>query len=731
MRNASDRRCILAIALVAFIAVALVPAGPARADEGMWPLNMLDKSPYAQWQASGLKLDQKDIYNPKASSISDAVVQVGRGTGSFVSPEGLIVTNHHVAFSALQRQSTVDVNYIEDGFLARTRDKEIPALGYYARVLLNIEDVTKKVLSAIKDDMTDLERYKAVEMASKKIVDKAEKGKDLEAEVESIFGGSEYHLYTYFRIKDVRIVYAPPENIGVFGGDEDNWMWPRHTGDFSFLRAYVAPDGSSAEYAEANVPYRPKKYLALSTAPLREGDFAMVLGYPGGTRRYRSSYSIDFFVNKYYPATIKRFEDIIHILDTRSAADPQAAIKLVSTIRSLNNSYKNYQGMLEGLKKARLLEKKQMEEKELRRFLASRSELTKKFGTVLDDIGAQYDIWDKYWVQNTTLGAMMYGTVALAGAHAVYKWSLEREKKDIDRKPGYRDRDEPRMRKQLEIGDLRYDEAADKMVLTYFMEMVASLPEDRQLAVVASVCGGHGADEMNHVITTFIDELYAGTQVTNKEMRMKMFGMNKKELMAMNDPYINFVVQLEEERQVLEEISESFGGATQKLRPKLMELRKLHSGGLLYPDANFTMRMTTGTVRGYAPRDAVSYGYITTLGGVIEKHTGENPFDVPDRLFELAAKEDFGPYSDPETGDVPVCFLSSTDVTGGNSGSTILNGKGEAIGLVFDGNYESISADFNFIPELTRTINVDSRYVLFVVDKFAGAKELLAELTIH
>jgi hypothetical protein len=705
---------------------------PVMAGEGMWTLNKLDQCPFDKWKAAGLQVDQKEIFNPKGADLADAIVQLGGGTASFVSPNGLLLTNHHVAFGALQRQSSVEINYIEDGFLARTHEDEIPALGYEARVLLDIKDVTEEVMKGVKDKMSDKERYDKTEENTKKIVKKAEEGNDVECTVRGFYGGAEYYLYTYFMIKDIRIVYAPPRSIGVYGGDEDNWMWPRHTGDFSFLRAYVAPDGKTAEFAEGNIPYKPTKFLPFSNQPLAEGDLTMVLGYPGGTRRYRTSYAIDYYVNQMYPQAIARYTDLLAILDDEAANNPEAGIKVASLIQGLNNGLKNNIGMLEGLVKVDLLGKKLAEEKALREFVKSDPDLEKKYGTVIDEIGAQYADYLQYAELNTIAGWMGYAANAMSSAYTVYKWSNEHDKKnDLDRDPGFQDRDEPRTKKRLELADLRYDESSDKRILKYFFKKAMALPEGQQLKSLDPVTAGLTGDARDQAIDDFVESLYAGTKITNKEERMKMFGMAKKDLMALNDPMIEFASKLEAERKELENRSDAFGGAVERLRPQLMELRRAHGGELLYPDANGTMRLSIGKVAGYNPRDAVTYHYQTTLKGVIEKDTGEAPFNCPEALTDLYESKDFGNYADKKTNDVPVCLLTTNDSTGGNSGSPIMNGKGEVIGTLFDGNFEAMASDMFFMPEMTRAIHCDSRYILFIVDKFAGAEELLNELTVH
>jgi hypothetical protein len=380
---------------VVFLLVA-VAAVHAPADEGMWPLYSLNSLDFDALRAQGLQLGPEEIFNEKDGGIAMAVCQVGGGTGSFVSSDGLIVTNHHVAFGAIQQQSDVDQNYLRDGFLAPTKADEIPAIGYNAYITKSFKDVTKDIKKVIKKGMSDLERYKAIEKKKKEIVKKAEKKGDVRCYVSTAYGGLQYFLVTSFRIQDIRIVYIPPQAIGEYGGDIDNWMWPRHCGDFSFLRAYVAPDGSSAEFAEENVPFKPKTFLPISSGQLNEGDFSMIIGYPGHTMRYRSSYSINEHVNYNYPTTIKALTEILGIMETAAEEDQMVAIKLSGMIKGFNNYLKNEKGMLKGLKRAGLLEKKRQQEKGLATYVASDPELAEKYGDVLPSLGKLYAELDTY-----------------------------------------------------------------------------------------------------------------------------------------------------------------------------------------------------------------------------------------------------------------------------------------------------------------------------------------------
>ncbi len=715
--------------VVAALAVTLLAPLSVSAEEGMWPIDELKKLDFDELKKLGLELSAKEIFDGKGGGIAGGIVSLGGGTGSFVSPEGLILTNHHVAFTALQRASSEEHNYIEEGFNALTLDDEIPAHGYRAYVLLDIKDVTKKVLGAVEGDMSDVERYKAIEQRIKEIVSEAEKDRDVECRVEEFFDGMIYKMFTYFTIKDIRIAYAPPRAIGNYGGDIDNWMWPRHTGDFSFLRAYISPDGSSAEYAEENMPYSPEVHLAVSTAGVEEGDFTMIIGYPGRTMRYRTSNSVAHHQEYNYPTRIKMFGDLISIYQEAAAGDPGVAIKVASYDQMLNNSMKNYQGMLEGFEKAGLLDKKHEEEKAFAAWLDDNGKMKEKYGHILPAIEALYEDNRTYREKSQVINIMNFPCLLLRAGSTLSRWSEEKEKPDLEREPGYQERDVPRLEQGLRMIDMNYDRETDKKVLKYFLMMALELPAGQRIRAVDAIV--EGAEDPEAAVDGFIEKLYSNTKLESADERLRMFGLSRAELTAEKDAFVAFAGEFLVERKELEERDKAFGGALNKLRPKLIEAYAEWKGGALYPDANSTMRLTYGTVKGYSPRDAVQYDYITTLSGVIEKHTGEIPFDCPPELLELYGKRNLGVYVDRATADIPVDFLSTCDITGGNSGSPILNGRGEVIGSAFDGNYESISADYIFNEELTRAINVDVRYILFILAKFSGAQHLLDEMTIH
>ncbi len=715
----------------AFIVMAAIMllSTAASAEEGMWQLDKFDAELFASMRELGLELSQEEIFSPGGEGIAYAIVNLGGGTGSFVSPYGLILTNHHVAFGALQRASSEENNYIRDGFYADRSATEIQAHGYEARVLISIEDVSDRILKKAKGKK-GAKRYEAIEEETKKITAEAEEGKDVRVTIASFFGGMQYKMFTYFTIKDIRLVYAPPKSIGNYGGDIDNWMWPRHTGDFSFLRAYVAPDGSSADYSENNVPYEPAVHLPMSLDGVEKDDFTMIIGFPGQTMRYRSATSTAWSQNWRFPGRVKLFGELLDIMNAAGEKDPGVKIKMARFDAMLNNSMKNYEGQIEGFEKAGLLERKIEEEKEFTEWVNADKKRKKKYGNVLPTIDKLYEelalTRDKQVIMRFT--GFMNQMISASGT--IYRWTEEKAKDDMDRDPEFMDRAIPRVKQRLQMIDMSYDEGVDKQFLKYFMLQSLALPESQHIKAFDEVLAPYsGSDEEK--VDALVDDLYAGTKLYNAEERMRMFDLSREELMKEGDTFIDFYAKMYPEVKEIQDNDEEFGGNISAVRPLLIEGMREWKGGAFYPDANSTMRLTYGTVKGYSPADAVNYNCITFLRGAIEKNTGEEPFDCPEKLVKLWEKKDFGKYEHDCLVDVPIAFTSTCDITGGNSGSPIINGKGECVGAAFDGNWESISADYLFNSELNRCISVESRYILFVLDKYSGAYELLGELTIQ
>ncbi|MEW5702010.1 MAG: S46 family peptidase [Candidatus Zixiibacteriota bacterium] len=718
--------------LVVWVAVLIVAGiGSAMADEGMWPLFELNKIDLSALKARGMQLTPEQIFNEQDGGISAAVVQVGGGTGSFVSTDGLIITNHHVAFGAIQQQSSVDQNYLRDGFWARTRAEEIPAIGYQAFITKSFRDVTKEVLSAAKPGMSDLERYKAIDKKKSEIVKREEKaGGDVRCWVATFHSGLQHVLVTSFRIQDVRIVYIPPQAIGEFGGDIDNWMWPRHTGDFSFLRAYVAPDGKSATYSEQNVPYKSTTYLTISSAPRAEGDLTLMLGYPGGTYRYRDSYSINEHVNYNHPQTIKDFTELVALLEEAGRNDSTTALKVAGTIKGLNNALKNSQGVLRGLRRANLLDVKRKQDADLTAFIKADPARVKKYGDILPSIAVLYADLDN-WREKQRLIGLLGFTDHYGLAQTLYKWSIEKAKPDAEREPGFMERNVANLKRNLEEAQYTLAPSADRRVLEYLTWRVIRLPAGQRIKGMDKNITLTAGSDTAAVINSFIANLFDHTKIGTAEERLKMFDMTTAQLMALNDPFLNLARDIYDDNEEIINRNKAFGGAVERLRPRYLAALLEWKQGSMYPDANGTIRLAYGDVEGYMPADAVTYKFITTLAGVIDKETGEEPFASPKALLDAYKSGDFGKYNDPSIGGVPVNFLTTDDGTGGNSGSPVMNGKGELIGLDFDSNWEGVAGDYFFDPPVKRSIVVDIRYVLYILDKVYHVQGLLDQLTIH
>lgn len=718
------------IASLFILLLALFAAQVALADEGMWPLYMMDKLPWDSLKARGMELAPDQIFSSKGEGLASAVVQIG-ATGSFVSPEGLVVTNHHVAFGGVQQQSTVQHNYLREGFYAPTKADEIPAIGYHVSVTVSVTDVTSRVTAVLNDKMSSLERYRAIDRVTKQIIREAEKNKDYKARVAEMYGGRQYMLYVFFDIKDVRLVYVPPEAIGNFGGDIDNWMWPRHTGDFSFMRAYVSPEGHSADYDKKNVPFKSKTFLPISAAGIKEGDYTMTIGFPGATDRYISSHDLEDQIGLEYPRSIKTMLDLIHIMEEAGTKDSAIELRLASDMQGINNRLKKSQGVSLGFTKTNLLESKRAEEAQLTAFLNGNPALQKEFGSVLNSLDSLYNEKGQHSERNFLLSYMSYRCAFLRMANSLYKWSIERAKPDMERERGYQDRDADRARKGLAEVQTNLVPAVDKEFMRYFIKKILALPDNEKIEPVQKLFAGKSGADLEAAIDTYVNDIFTRTKMGDKDSRLAIFKMSKAELEKLHDPFIALAASLRPDLDKRSEVDKTFAGALNKLHPKLIQALYEWKKERMYPDANGTMRLSYGEVKGYTARDAVTYHYQTLASGVLEKEADVVPFIVPDLLKKTYRARQFGKYFDPIGNDIPVDFLTTNDITGGNSGSPVINGRGEMVGLAFDGNWEALSSDYQFDPSITRTIVVDIRYVLWVVDEVYHLNNLMKELTIR
>jgi hypothetical protein len=710
------KRTLIALALL--LAVAFL----GRADEGMWmPHQMKD----LDLKALGLRMDPGELYKRDGTGLMSAVVNLGGGTGEFVSAEGLILTNHHVAYGAIQRASSKEKDYMAAGFLAADKSLEIPAQGYTAGVLLGYEDVTAEVNAYFKPKMTPRQRYDAFERAQKELIAKAEKaGPDLRCTLASMYSGNAYYLFTFKQIRDIRLVYAPPQDLGNFGGETDNWMWPRHTCDFSFLRAYVAPDGTAADYSRANVPYKPKVWLKVSLQGVKEGDFTFVMGYPG--RTYRNYALSELRADMENMArSVKDTRELIAFYEQAGKADKEIEIRYASRVRGLYNGLKNREGKLEGFEKYGLLEKKAAQEKALLEWIAADAARSRKYGRVAADLEAYLARQKAFGERTELLNRVLSGSTILSQAHGILRAVAELQKPDKDREQAYQERNLPRLKQGIQLAERGYVFATDGELMKWTLRRLKTAHPDVQEwpASLKGLVAGSEAD-----VDARVDAMYAGTGLGDPARRLELLGLAPERLAGLDDPFLKLAAAMEKELKVFREESKGMGreGADLKkaYEAAILEMRE----GSYPPDANGTIRFTYGPVLGYQPRDAVTFLPQTTLRGVIEKDTGEPPFRVPGKIKELWKAKDFGRYADPQFGDVPMCFLNTTNVTGGNSGSPTLNADGEIVGIIFDMTYESVIGDYVIIPELQRSISVDIRSVLFVTEKFSGATHVLKEM---
>lgn len=714
------------------IFAALCMLGMAMADEGMWMPSQLPELS-AELEAAGLELD--------ASTLADltdypmgAVIWLGGCTASFVSANGLVVTNHHCAFGSIQHNSTEEDNILEKGFLAESLEEELPAApGSRVLVTIAVEDVTEKILAAIPQDASGKERFDVIETAEKTLVADCEQQEGVRCRVRAYYGGLRYELITQLEIRDVRLVYAPPRSVGKYGGDVDNWMWPRHTGDFSFFRAYVGPDGRPAEPAPENVPYRPTHWLRVAAEGIEDGDFFMVAGYPGRTSRYLLADEVENRVSWYYPKASEVYGKVLASVDRAIGRYPDAKLKMEPMMAGLNNMTKNYAGMLAGFQRTDVVSAKRKLEKNLSAWIASNRKRESRYGTVLTDLRALVAKEQESRERDLHWHGLRRWSL-LSSATRLYRLAHERLKPDMERKPGYQERDLRRMRQRLERMERTYDARVDKMVIRDRIRMYANLPADQRVAVFDEHfgIGSDGIDEGR--MDRILDVMYARTELEDLGTRLAWMDAAVAEFEASEDPFICLAVALYPVDLAMEAEEEALSGNFKEVRPRFMEALIAYERSLghpVYPDANSTLRVTMGHVAGFHPRDGVWYEPFTTLEGLVEKETGVEPFDSPPALLAAVEARDLGTYAPSNLGSVPIDFLSTLDTTGGNSGSPTLNGHGELVGLLFDGAWESLLSDWFYEPERVRSIHTDVRYMLWVMDRVDGAHYLLQEMGIE
>ncbi|WP_199742063.1 S46 family peptidase [Vulcaniibacterium tengchongense] len=674
---------------------------------------------------AGLRLDPKQLADLTGDPMG-AVVSLGGCTASFVSPQGLVATNHHCAYGAIQLNSTPERNLMKEGFNAASQAEEVSA-GPNARiyVLDSIQDVTAQVQAAIAAAPDALGRTQALESLEKRLVADCERDPGFRCRLYSFFGGNTYRLFRNLEIQDVRLVYAPPGSVGNYGGEIDNWMWPRHTGDFSFYRAYVGKDGKPAPYAADNVPYRPKHWLKLADKPLGAGDFVMVAGYPGRTARYALAEEFDETANWTYPTVGGHYKKLVALVEAEGKKNPDIAVKYASTVRGWQNAMKNYDGQLEGFKRIDAAAKKQAEETAVLEWLRKQgpkgeAALAAHAGLVaLDEAARAHRDRDLVFGQLRSTGV-------LGAATQLYRLSIERAKPDAEREQGYQQRDMSTFEGGMRQMERRYVPAMDRELQAYWLREYVKLPPPQRIAALDRWLGG--GDEK--AIQRALDKL-AKTRLGSTEQRLKLMNAGRAEFEKSKDPAIQFAVAVMPTVLQLEREGKARAGDALLARPVYLQALadyKKSRGESVYPDANSSLRITFGKVTGYTKTDGSKQAPFTRLEEVAAKATGQEPFDAPQALLDAIAAKDYAGLADKRLGTVPVNFLSDLDITGGNSGSPVLDAQGRLVGLAFDGNWESVSSNWVFDPAMTRMIAVDQRYMRWIMQKVYPAPRLLQEL---
>jgi hypothetical protein len=701
----------------------MIPASP---EEGMYPLSEIDKVDLVK---AGLKIDPKEVYNPDGISLIDALVNVGGCTGSFISDKGLIITNHHCAYGSIVRASTVEKNYLENGFHAQTMEEEIPALGNSCRILESYEDVSSQVLDAVKNISDPSLRAQTIAKKSREIAQAANnEEQSIVAEVSEMFAGKSYVLFRYRIIRDVRLVYAPPQSIGNFGGETDNWVWPRHTGDFSLLRAYVAPDGKAATYSKDNVPYKPKKFLKINPDGVEENDFVFILGYPGRTFRHRPSQYVKYQQDYLLPYISDLYEFAIKTLEDISKGDKELELAAANRIKGLANTMKNYKGKIKGLKKINLVAQKEEEDRMLNNFIQSKPDLKANYGNLLSEINDVYKSVNESAQADLFFRQIFNMSPTLSLGNFIFTYSEEMQKPENERTQPFQEKNVKQTISRV-IGNINnLNTKFEKTVLNKMFLDAIKFGEGSKISALEEFLKS-APGENNKTISGFIDNEIVGAKIKGSEYFNSLLTKKPEELASLKDPLLEFVYKLRMQNQSLLKLNERNEGKLNKLYGDLVDVKMIWKQTNFIPDANSTLRLTYGYIKGYSPADAIYMEPFTSIDGVIEKNSiGGEEFAIPDRLRTLYDNKDFGRYVSKKRNKLPIAMLYNMDTTGGNSGSPILDAYGRLIGVNFDRAFEATINDFAWNESYSRSIGVDIRYVLWVLDKFSGAKNILNEV---
>lgn len=716
---------ITSLLTCSLLTVGILQSGYKPWEEGMFPLSEIHK---LNLKKAGLKISQNEIYNPNGTSLVDALVNVGGCTGSFISNQGLIITNHHCAFSAVQLASTPEHDYLTNGFVAATHEQEIEAKGLTCRITDSYEDVSDRVLVAVAQITDPSSRLKLINDAMKNIVVEAErKDPSIQAEVSEMFIGKTYVLFRYKTIQDVRLVYVPNRQIGEYGGETDNWVWPRHTGDFSFMRAYVAPDGSPAKYAKNNIPYTPKKFLKVNPNGTKEEDFVFILGYPGRTFRHRPAQFIEYQQQFVLPYVSDLYDFQNTAMENAGKKNKATEIKLATRIKRNANVLKNYRGKLQGLKGIDLVSQKKEEDAALAKFINSNVDVRARYGSLMTDIDNLYKLINGDAKRDLWL-TQIYNSTSLLGISRninVFKAALDAQPEN--QKDAFFNQNKPRLKQILAGIYEAYDIDADRKIIKRMLSDASALSADQPVNAVIKITG-KSADNAK-AIDDFINRSFSGSKLTDTSYVYNSLLNSAKSISAYSEGLLSFERDIAAQITELKPEKDRREGMLNKLMGDYVNVKEKFLKKNFIPDANSTLRLTYGYVRGYWPADASYMRPYTTIKGILEKGTTGNPeFDYPAQIRALWEAKDFGPFVKKDLKDVPVAFLYNMDTTGGNSGSPVMNANGELIGVNFDRAYGATINDYAWNESYSRSIGVDIRYVLWVASKIDQADFLLKEI---
>lgn len=707
------------------LSLMLLAGVSVQADEGMWVPQQLGEIA-GPLKKAGLALNPSDFADLTGQPMG-AVVSLGGCTASFISPNGLVATNHHCAYGGIQLNSTPQNDLLSNGFIAATNADEVNA-GPNSRIFVmdSISDVTARMNAVVNDGMDGLQRQVAIENASKAIVAECEAEAGFRCTVSSFFGGVQYRLFKQIEIRDVRLVYAPPGSIGNYGGEVDNWMWPRHTGDFTLIRAYVGKDGKPAAFAKDNVPYRNKHWLRVAADPLREGDFVMVAGYPGRTNRYALAVEFENTENWSYPYISRNLKNVRDLVHAAGKTDKDIEIKYANTVRGWENTLKNYDGQLLGFRKSGAAAIKRADEKAVLAWLDKQGPKGKTARDAHAKLVALH-MQDRATQERDTVVGSIANLGLLGNARGLYRLAVENTKPNTERTPGFQERDRARIEGGVRELQNRYHPDMEKQLMTYWLGQYIQLPAGSRNPALDGWLGG--IDQVS--VTRAVNTLYAGTRYGELAEREKWLRAGKGDFEASQDSIVKLAVALYPSLLAVENTGKARTGEYAKYRPVYLQAvidYKRSRGEAVYPDANSSLRLTYGNVTGYKPQDGAVYVPFTTAEGMAAKAGKDEPFNAPQHVLDLVAAKDYGRYTDTKLGTLPVNFLSNLDITGGNSGSPVMNGKGELVGLAFDGNWESVSSNWVYDGSLNRMISVDARYMLWIIDKAFPAPNVLREI---